>query len=95
MTTKTTARSRPSRATFSGELRDAIDRSGLTHYALGDKAGVDPGIISRFMRDERAITSVTADRLISALGLHLASPVKGRGRPRKGGLAAGPEPANA
>ena len=75
---------RAARATFSDELRDQIDRSGLTAYALGQSAGVDPGVISRFMREERGLTTATIDRLARALGLHLAAPIRAKGRPRKG-----------
>lgn len=89
----TTTRKRPNaagragRATFSAELRDAIERSGLTTYALGARANVDPGIISRFMRAERNLTTATVDRLATALGLHLAATVRAKGRPRRAAAA--------
>jgi hypothetical protein len=58
--------------TISGQLKRAIVASGLTHYAIGKAAGVDPGIILRFMSGEReTLKLATVDRLAVALGLRL------------------------
>ena len=43
----------------------------MTHYAIGKAAGVDPGVISRFMVGERTRRLETVDRLAAALGLRL------------------------
>jgi transcriptional regulator with XRE-family HTH domain len=89
---------RTTRATFSDELRDAIERSDLTPYALGKAAGIDPGILSRFLAGRRGVTSDTIDRIASTLGLHLGTATRGKGRPRSEklgtvpGLADAPEP---
>lgn len=73
---------RPTRTTFSDEIRDAIDRDGRTPYAIARDAQVDPGILSRFLAGKRSMTTDTLDRLAPALGLHLATATRGRGRPR-------------
>ena len=44
---------------------------GLTAYAVGRMAGVDPGVVKRFLTGERDIRMETADRLAAALGLRL------------------------
>ena len=82
--TRRPAPRRAARATFSDELRDAIEASDHTPYALGKAAGVDPGILSRFLAGRRGMTSDTIDRVAGALGLHLGAPARGRGRPRRG-----------
>jgi transcriptional regulator with XRE-family HTH domain len=69
---------------LSNQLRDVIDSRGLTAYALGKDAGVDPGVIQRFLNRERGLTMATADRLAEALGLRLVEvAARGRGRPRR------------
>jgi hypothetical protein len=80
-----TARPAPrslSRHTLSGQLRDVIESRGLSAYALGKLAEVDPGVVSRFLTGERDIRMETADRLAVALGLRLVevgTRSKGRG----------------
>lgn len=65
---------------LAGQLRAAIDRSGLSGNQLAHIAGVSQSVVSRFLRDERTITLETASKLAAALGLEL-TPVKRR---RKG-----------
>ena len=86
---------RTARATFSDELRDAIERSDLTPYALGKAAGIDPGILSRFLAGRRGVTSDTIDRIAFALGLHLGTATRGKGRPRIEKQGTGPGVADA
>lgn len=57
-------------------LRAAVERSGLTTYALSQLAGVTPQQVSRFVKGERDLTLGTASRLAQALGLELR-PVDG------------------
>lgn len=61
------------------ELKDAIDRSGLSHYRLAQETGVTPGAISRFVAGERDLRLETAAKLADALGLEL----KPKKKPRK------------
>jgi len=57
-------------------LRQAIKASGMTHYTLGQVAGVAPSQIDRFMMPaddprHRDLRLATAGRIAAALGLVL------------------------
>jgi ribosome-binding protein aMBF1 (putative translation factor) len=52
------------------QLRDAIRASGLTHYALAQRAGMTPTVIDKFMAG-KDVRLETADRLAHALRLQL------------------------
>lgn len=57
-------------------LRQAIKASGLTHYAIGQAAGVAPSQIDRFMLPasdprHRDLRLATAARIAAAIGLEL------------------------
>jgi hypothetical protein len=59
-------------------LRKAIKASGLTHYAIGQKAGVAPSQIDRFMLPaddprHRDLRLTTAARIAAELGLVLTA----------------------
>src|SRR5690348_5480974 len=60
-----------SRRTLSGQLREAIRSSGLTAYAIGLEAEVDPGVVQRFLTNRRDVRLETADRIAAVLGLQL------------------------
>jgi hypothetical protein len=79
------ASSGPDRRTISHQLREAVLADGRTAYALGQAAGIDPGVIQRFLNQERGLTLDTVDRLALALNLRLLEVARstGRGRPRK------------
>jgi len=75
----------PGRHALSDQLREVIGSRGLTAYGLGKKAGVDPGVIQRFLNRERDVRLETVDRLAAALGLRLVEVARrGKGRPRGG-----------
>lgn len=57
--------------TLTQTIRKAIQTSGLSLNGLGDKADVDPGQISRFMRGERSMTLTTVEALLDALNLQV------------------------
>jgi len=57
--------------TIDTTLLAAIKKSGLTHYSLGQLAGVAPAQIDRFISGERGISLATAAKLCAALGLEL------------------------
>ena len=83
----------PGRHALSNQLREVIGSRGLTAYGLGKEAGVDPGVIQRFLNRERDVRLETVDRLAAALGLRLVEVARrGKGRPRKAG-ALEPAPA--
>lgn len=72
------ARDRDSMA--ADDLRAAIAGSGLSIREIARRAGVDPGVVSRFVRDVRTVALPTADKLAAALGLtwRLVKPRKGK-----------------
>jgi transcriptional regulator with XRE-family HTH domain len=60
-------------------LQEAIENSGLSLKALAERAEMDIGQLSRFMRNERTITLPAAGRLCAVLGLEL-KPQKREGK---------------
>lgn len=74
---------RPSKHTLSYQLREVIEARGITAYALGQDAGVDPTVIGRFLAGERDLRLATADKLAQALGLRLVEIAKPNSRSRK------------
>lgn len=58
------------------DLRQAITDSGLTHYAIGKAAGVQPNMLDRFMSGERDLRLATAGKIADALGYRLVGPKK-------------------
>lgn len=65
--------SRKKTAGIDETLREAIRRSGLTHYTLAQRAGVTPAQLDRFVAGERDLTLTTAAKVAGALGLVLVS----------------------
>ena len=55
------------------QLRDAIEVSGESYYALAQRTGVSRQQISRFMAGERDLRFAEAAKLCVALELHLSS----------------------
>lgn len=57
--------------TLKSTIQTRID-DGLTVYRIAKDAGVDPGVVSRFLSSERQeIRSSTIDKLAESLGLEL------------------------
>jgi transcriptional regulator with XRE-family HTH domain len=75
---KTTSVSRPT--TISQQLQATIRARGLTAYAVAKQAGVDPGVVARFMNGERDLRLTTADEIAVALGLQLCEGRQSGGR---------------
>jgi transcriptional regulator with XRE-family HTH domain len=61
---------------ISEQLRDVIAGRRLSAYSVGQAAGVNPAIVSRFVSRERGLTSDSLDKIAAALGIRLA---EGRG----------------
>lgn len=57
--------------TISEQVRKAIEKSGLSHYEVCKRAGVDQAAMSRFMAGKRGLSLSTVDRLAEALDLEL------------------------
>jgi len=62
------------------ELQKAIERDGRSLRALARDAGITAIQLSRFLRNERGLTTPAVDALCEALGLRLAP----KRRKRKG-----------
>jgi hypothetical protein len=69
---------------FSDQLRRAIEESGLSRYAINKAAGIDKGVMSKFMAGKVGLRMESVDRIVSVLSLKLvveSSPItKKRGR---------------
>jgi transcriptional regulator with XRE-family HTH domain len=52
-------------------LRRAIERSGVTRYAIAKATGVSESVLSRFVRGTHGISLSTAERLAEELELQL------------------------
>jgi transcriptional regulator with XRE-family HTH domain len=70
------------RNTLSYRIAEVIESRGLTAYGVGQLAGVDPGVVARFLSGRRDIRLATADKLAVALGLYLVEAGRTR-RPRQ------------
>ena len=53
------------------QLRDAIKRSGLTHYRISIDCNMDNHTIARFVDGRQTITMRPAARIAERLGLEL------------------------
>jgi DNA-binding Xre family transcriptional regulator len=65
------AKKKTTSSTISESLRGIIRASGMTAYALGKKAAVDPAVIARFVSGERDLRLETVDKLCAALDCEL------------------------
>jgi transcriptional regulator with XRE-family HTH domain len=81
------ARPEPVRHSLSYQLREIVEARGLTAYAAARLAGVDPGVVSRFMAGVRDIRLATADRLAAALKLRLVEVGQGTVRRARAGTS--------
>ena len=52
-------------------IRRSIERDGRTRYQISQDSGVDQAVIGRFVRGERNLNLVTAERLCVVFGLEL------------------------
>jgi hypothetical protein len=61
------------RLKFSDEIRNAVDGSGLSRYAICQAVGIDQAQLSRFMAGKGWIGQDNLDALAELLGLHVAA----------------------
>lgn len=59
------------RLSLSDELRQAIERSGVSRYSIWQQTGIDQGTLSKFMDGERGLSIESIDKLADLLGLHI------------------------
>ena len=61
-------------------VRRAIRASGLSLHELSRRTGVEPAVLSRFMRGERSVTLPTFEALAKELGLVVSTKKKRAGK---------------
>lgn len=61
------------------KLRDAVERSEESRFAIAKRAGFDRSILTRLLSGERGISVGVAERLADALGLELVLRRKRKG----------------
>lgn len=72
------------RPSLSDELRQAVERSGLSRYSIWQQTGIDQGTMSKFLAGDRWLSEESVDKLAALLGLHIctadAKPRRSKGR---------------
>ena len=65
------------------QLRDAVNKSGLSLNEIERRCGVSHAVLSRFLRGDRTLTLPIASKLCQLLGLRLTmdSPPAGQPEP--------------
>jgi DNA transposition AAA+ family ATPase len=61
------------RLSLSDELRQAVERSGVSRYGIWQQTGIDQGSLSKFMDGERGLGMESIDKLADLLGLHIVA----------------------
>lgn len=57
--------------TLTDQVRQAIEDSGLTRYAISQQTGIDQSALSRFMSGKTGLTLASLDRLAETLSLQI------------------------
>jgi transcriptional regulator with XRE-family HTH domain len=58
---------------FSDQVRDAVDASGMSRYAICKAIGLSQPTMSRFMAGNSGLSMGTLDKLAELLGLSVAT----------------------
>ena len=74
------SKKRRRRSQVAETLRQVIRDSELSQNEIARRAGIDSGMVSRFVNGERGMTLGTAARVAAVLGLALRLVPEGRGR---------------
>ena len=61
------------RLSLSDELRQEIERSGVSRYSIWQQTGIDQGSLSKFMDGERGLSIESIDTIAELLGLHICT----------------------
>lgn len=67
-------------ADLEGQLREVIERSGLSVNHIAKEAGVSQAALCLFVNGKRGITLATASKIATVLGLHLAPKDQKKGK---------------
>jgi transcriptional regulator with XRE-family HTH domain len=73
----------PKRHGLSYQLREIIGSRGLSGYAVAHLAGLDPGVVSRWLAGKRDVRLETADAIATALGLRLTETTRWKPAPTR------------
>ena len=78
------------RVTLSDQIRQVVNDSGVSRYAICKASGIDQGQFSRFMAGTKGLSIGALDNLADVLGLNIVTtgkrpeiPRRKPGRPRK------------
>jgi transcriptional regulator with XRE-family HTH domain len=61
---------------FSEQLREAVQRSELTRYAISKETGIAQSILARFVNDSAGLSLANVDKLCEVLGVGLSAAPK-------------------
>ena len=61
----------PNDRRFSDQIRDAVNASGLSRYAICKTIGLSQGAMSRFMAGNSGLSMGALDRLAECIGLEV------------------------
>jgi transcriptional regulator with XRE-family HTH domain len=77
------ANKRTTKMTFSEQLHQAIESSGMSRYQISKGSGVEQSALSRFVSGQRGLTTSALDKLADFLDLRLTmagKPIEKKGR---------------
>lgn len=72
------------RMKLSDQVRQAVDASGMSRYEIGKAAGIDKGLLSKFMSGKRNMSVPTLDALADVLNLNIVAGDSAAPKRRKG-----------
>ena len=62
--------------TFSDQIRDAVNASGMSRYAICKAIGFSQGAMSRFMSGQAGVSIEILDRLAEVIGMEIRTKSK-------------------
>ena len=77
---------------FSEQIRDAIEATGVSRYAIAEQTGISESVLSRFMSGSQSMSLASLDKIADALGLQVVVGVSSVQKPRKPGRPKTVEP---
>lgn len=69
---------------MSDQIREAVDASGMSRYAICKAIGFNQGAMSRFMNGQGGLSMEVLDRLGELLGLEINTPGPSRTTSKEG-----------